>query len=170
MNPPKKIKLSDHEKSFVSATVHEQVTVESTEMLPMNVSKVLILYTGGTIGMKMTIDHVYKPVPDFFTDLLLSMRQFHDPNNKFDNTVVVNTVVKKEEESTLSKSEITLINNIKTKKKELKALVTPVSLYGKRTIYTIYEYDELIDSANLTLKGFFSLNIYNININSRIYH
>ncbi|ORY48356.1 Asparaginase/glutaminase, partial [Neocallimastix californiae] len=90
----------------------------------MKTSKVLILYTGGTIGMKMTADHVYEPVPNYFTDLLLTMRQFHDPYHHFDDTVM----------------------------KNLKALVTPVSLYGKRTIYTIYEYDELIDSANLVLK------------------
>jgi len=32
-----------------------------------------------------------------------------------------------------------------------------VSLYGKRTIYTIYEYDELIDSANLTLKDWIKI-------------
>ncbi|ORX45211.1 asparaginase-domain-containing protein [Piromyces finnis] len=155
MNKYKKIKLDDNEQEknfYNSATVHEQVTVESTEMFPMNVSKVLILYTGGTIGMKMTADHVYCPVTDFFTDLLLTMRQFHDPNNNYDDTIIVNTVVKEEEEATIPKSEITIINNIKTIKKKLKALVTPVSLYGKRTIYTIYEYDELIDSANLTLK------------------
>ncbi|ORX82603.1 asparaginase-domain-containing protein, partial [Anaeromyces robustus] len=154
MNPYNNILLNQHEeKSFYnSATVHEQVTVESTEMLPMNISKVLILYTGGTIGMKMTKDHVYEPVPNYFTDLLLSMRQFHDPNNKFDDTITANVVIKDDELSSIPESEITVINNIKTKKKKFKALVTPVSLYGKRTIYTIYEYEELIDSANLLLK------------------
>ncbi|KAL6636441.1 asparaginase-domain-containing protein [Neocallimastix sp. 'constans'] len=153
MQPNKRLRLNEEPKNFYnSATVHEQVTMESNEMLPMKTSKVLILYTGGTIGMKMTADHVYEPVPNYFTDLLLTMRQFHDPYHHFDDTVMVNVIVKDEELSTLSESEIAVINNIKTRKKNLKALVTPVSLYGKRTIYTIYEYDELIDSANLVLK------------------
>jgi len=155
MQPNDRLRLTHESKSFYnSATVHEQVTMAINEMLPMKTSKVLILYTGGTIGMKMTVDHVYEPVPNYFTDLLLSMRQFHDANHPFDDTVTLNVVVNEEELSSLHESEISVINNIKVKKKELKALVTPVSLYGKRTIYTIYEYDELIDSANLVFKGF----------------
>jgi len=155
MNPHKKIKLEKQEKSFYnSATVHEQVTVESNEMFPMKTSKVLMLYTGGTIGMKMTKDHVYEPVPNYFSDLLMTMRQFYDPNYYLeDDEVTVNVVVKPEEESSIPESEITVINDIKTKKKKLKALVTPISLYGKRTIYTILEYEELIDSANVLMKG-----------------
>jgi len=155
MNPHKKVKLDKQEKSFFnSATVHEQVTMESNEMLPMKTSNVLILYTGGTIGMKMTIDHVYEPVPNYFSDLLMTMRQFHDPYYYLeDDEVTVNVVVKPEEESSIPKSEINIINNVKTKKKKLKALVTPISLYGKRTIYTIFEYEELIDSANVLLEG-----------------
>lgn len=154
MNPHKKVKLDKQEKSFFnSATVHEQVTMESNEMLPMKTSNVLILYTGGTIGMKMTIDHVYEPVPNYFSDLLMTMRQFHDPYYYLeDDEVTVNVVVKPEEESSIPKSEINIINNVKTKKKKLKALVTPISLYGKRTIYTIFEYEELIDSANVLLE------------------
>jgi len=41
-------------------------------------SKILVLYTGGTIGMKNSPDG-YKPVPDYFTGLLQSLPQFHDP-------------------------------------------------------------------------------------------
>lgn len=155
MQPNKRIRLKRESKSFYnSATVHEQVTMASNEMLPMKISKVLVLYTGGTIGMKMTVDHVYEPVPNYFSDLLFSMRQFHDPNHNLGETITVNVAVKDEELPSIPESDITTINNIKIKKKELKALVTPVSLYGKRTIYTIFEYDELIDSANLLLQGF----------------
>eukprot|EP00833_Pecoramyces_ruminatium_P011367 jgi/Orpsp1_1/1185399/evm.model.c7180000093584.2 len=153
MQPNKRIRLKRESKSFYnSATVHEQVTMASNEMLPMKISKVLVLYTGGTIGMKMTVDHVYEPVPNYFSDLLFSMRQFHDPNHNLGETITVNVAVKDEELPSIPESDITTINNIKIKKKELKALVTPVSLYGKRTIYTIFEYDELIDSANLLLQ------------------
>ena len=42
------------------------------------ISRVLILYTGGTIGMKIT-PRGYAPVKGFLQQQLFSMPQFHDP-------------------------------------------------------------------------------------------
>ena len=46
-------------------------------------SKVLIIYTGGTIGMKNTKHHGYVPVSQFLHSMLSKMIQFHDPNNTY---------------------------------------------------------------------------------------
>ncbi|KAF9359828.1 hypothetical protein BGX26_011296, partial [Mortierella sp. AD094] len=42
------------------------------------VSRVLVIYTGGTIGMKNTKQHGYIPVPNYLADTLSSQARFHD--------------------------------------------------------------------------------------------
>lgn len=46
--------------------------------LPSDESRVLIIYTGGTIGM-LVGDHGYVPEPYFLTETLRSQARFHDP-------------------------------------------------------------------------------------------
>jgi lysophospholipase len=47
--------------------------------LPSDESQVLIIYTGGTIGM-LVGDHGYVPEPYFLTETLRSQARFHDPH------------------------------------------------------------------------------------------
>ncbi len=47
--------------------------------LPSNESRVLIMYTGGTIGM-LVGEHGYVPEPYFLTETLRSQARFHDPH------------------------------------------------------------------------------------------
>lgn len=42
-----------------------------------SVGSVLVLYTGGTIGMR-SHDGVYEPEPDFLVNKVMSMSMFHD--------------------------------------------------------------------------------------------
>lgn len=42
------------------------------------VSRVLIIYTGGTIGMSNTAQHGYVPVPNFLAETLSKQSRFHD--------------------------------------------------------------------------------------------
>ena len=57
----------------------------SSEMM---ISHVLILYTGGTIGMRIT-ERGYAPAKGFLQQQLRSMPQFHDPSQaRFDDTTV----------------------------------------------------------------------------------
>lgn len=46
--------------------------------LPSDESRVLIIYTGGTIGM-LVGEHGYVPEPYFLTETLRSQARFHDP-------------------------------------------------------------------------------------------
>ena len=46
--------------------------------LPSDESKVLLIYTGGTIGM-LVGERGYVPVPYFLTETLRSQARFHDP-------------------------------------------------------------------------------------------
>ncbi|KAF8937983.1 asparaginase-domain-containing protein [Dissophora ornata] len=64
--------------AFENAAVDYQLSQFIDEMLPCEVSRVLIIYTGGTIGMKNTKQHGYVPVPNFLADTLSSQARFHD--------------------------------------------------------------------------------------------
>ncbi|KAJ3306244.1 hypothetical protein HDV03_000164 [Kappamyces sp. JEL0829] len=110
------------------------------EMTPVDITRVLIIYTGGTIGMKHT-DSGYTPVAGYMTGKLQGNGRFHEGNTSL-NTVHVSTT----EETLLS------INGTFVKKVELPALVTPYSLFNKRIKYSCLEYDPLLDSSNMTMK------------------
>ncbi|KAK2165000.1 hypothetical protein LSH36_56g02010 [Paralvinella palmiformis] len=97
----------------------------SDEISPSeNLANVLVLYSGGTIGM-MAHPHgagVYKPEPNFLVPELRKQPLFHDPNFAL----------------LYSKDEFE------------QPLVLPLSKEGKRIIYCIYEYEPLLDSSNMT--------------------
>ena len=63
---------------FINDTVNQQLAAED-DMVGTQISRVLIIYTGGTIGMKNTPEHGYRPVPGYLSQTLSSMTRFHDP-------------------------------------------------------------------------------------------
>lgn len=87
-------------------------------------SKVLIIYTGGTIGMKNAAGRGYHPVPNYLADTLASMSRFNDDEYKQAHPQL-------HEEG--GREWYTM----------------PLSIYNKRVSYTILEYDPLLDSANM---------------------
>ncbi|KAF9966382.1 hypothetical protein BGZ70_002506 [Mortierella alpina] len=64
--------------AFENAAVDYQLSQFIDEMLPCEVSRVLIIYTGGTIGMSNTAQHGYVPVPNFLAETLSKQSRFHD--------------------------------------------------------------------------------------------
>ncbi|KAI9136797.1 asparaginase-domain-containing protein [Paraphysoderma sedebokerense] len=65
---------------FKSDTVNLQIsTIRPNELVSQDVTRVLIIYTGGTIGMKNTAEHGYIPIPNYLSQVLESMTRFHDP-------------------------------------------------------------------------------------------
>ena len=55
-------KEKEGEPSFVNDTVTAQIASVSEDMVGSQLCNVLIIYTGGTIGMKNTTEHGYIPV------------------------------------------------------------------------------------------------------------
>ena len=109
-------------------------------------TKVLIIYTGGTIGMKNTTSHGYIPVPGHLQYLLSSMIQFHDP---LDTYKAVDSPVMGD----FPQDELKLLCKIKNKDVYLPALKTPPSLFNKHIVYSILEYEPLLDSSNLSMNN-----------------
>mmetsp|Transcript_14234 Transcript_14234/g.26855 ORF Transcript_14234/g.26855 Transcript_14234/m.26855 type:complete len:583 (+) Transcript_14234:2276-4024(+) len=82
---------------------------------------VLIIYTGGTIGMTYQ-EHGYSPMPNMFEQMLRTDPRFND--------------------QTEHARRLANDRNFKSK-----LLVTPLSSYGKRTLYEVYEMPNLLDSS-----------------------
>ncbi|OAC97904.1 hypothetical protein MUCCIDRAFT_150841, partial [Mucor lusitanicus CBS 277.49] len=88
-------------------------------------SRVLIIYTGGTIGMKHTPEHGYIPVSV--------------PIEALDTHTLTQQQLPNYFAESLSKTF------------QLPSLITPVSLFGKRIRYSILEYAPLLDSCDITM-------------------
>ncbi|KAL1497806.1 hypothetical protein ABEB36_008702 [Hypothenemus hampei] len=84
--------------------------------------KVLVLYTGGTIGMKKNHQGVLVPVPDVFTNKLKSCQELNDPD-------------------------LARIYSVRNHE-----LITKVSSCSKVIAYQVREYHPLLDSCNMTPK------------------
>ncbi|KAI9342842.1 asparaginase-domain-containing protein [Obelidium mucronatum] len=65
---------------FENEFVNNQIAASQDELVrSSDVSRVLILYTGGTIGMKNHPTRGYSPAAGFLTDTMKAMRRFNDP-------------------------------------------------------------------------------------------
>eukprot|EP00935_MAST-01C_sp_MAST-1C-sp1_P001733 g1733.t1 len=84
-------------------------------------TRVLVLYTGGTIGMKAS-PNGFIPARFYINSVLASLPHFHDLAFGDPRTV---------DQSAMPE------------------FVTPPSKFGKRTVYQIREYDPLLDSCNM---------------------
>ncbi|KAF7725023.1 hypothetical protein EC973_000516 [Apophysomyces ossiformis] len=109
---------------YDNAAVEHQLNADRNDMLAPDISRVLVIYTGGTIGMKNTPQHGYIPYEPKETPA------------KFGS--ITNTV-----RITDYEKETAIV--------QLPSLITPVSLYGKRIRYSILEYEPLLDSCNMTM-------------------
>ncbi|KAJ3196469.1 hypothetical protein HK101_008876 [Irineochytrium annulatum] len=155
--------ISDRASIYVNDVV-ETARHDSLEALIQTVdqvSKVLILYTGGTIGMRNSMEG-YSPAPGFLISVLSRMRRFHDidaVDSDSDSFTPVNLPLSypggegPEPGRTVSQGEPTMIiNGTQVKRGKLPVMLSPMSMYGKRTKYAILEYDPLMDSSNMTMK------------------
>ncbi|KAI8871106.1 asparaginase-domain-containing protein [Ramicandelaber brevisporus] len=101
-----------------------------------DVSRVLIIYTGGTIGMKNHRVNGYTPEKEYLAKTLKAMSQFHSPDP---NDPHYQQQQQQQQQAASRKASSD------------EWLITPPSLYGKRIKYCVLEYDPLLDSVNMTM-------------------
>jgi lysophospholipase len=145
---------------FNNDSINQLLTVRD-EMIGPDISRVLIIYTGGTIGMKNT-ENGYQPAQGYLTQTLASMVRFNDPNGFQQSPTIYDCNVGQpsdmvyrplSEDFRNEKSlETYFISGVECIKKRLTALITPPSIYKKRTRYSILEYDKLLDSSNMNFE------------------
>ena len=140
---------------YQKATLPSHVTVKG------DVISVLILFTGGTIGMKANAQQGYVPVVDWFYQSLSRIARFHDADFAQRQSDLMRDVsfkccrypaeFKNGMSSGLNEGTSLDSTNYTVDVRSQKSLVTPLTLYGKRIKYNLLEYDPLLDSANMTM-------------------
>ncbi|KAI8336549.1 asparaginase-domain-containing protein [Chlamydoabsidia padenii] len=179
----KKYDTVDGDLIFDNAAVGHQLNADRHDMLAPDISRVLIIYTGGTIGMKHTPEHGYIPFPNYLAKSLSKVQRFHDPRNPHGHSTmsrspstdsldslhsdqpnqsstspnsppnhsppfgqITNTVRSISRHRTDSSSPTPSSNKEELVIQQLPSLITPISLYS------ILEYDPLLDSCNMTME------------------
>lgn len=159
------VESATEETPYWNDAVNAQMNAEICDsMISQTVTRVLIIYTGGTIGMKNT-NNGYVPVKDYFENSLKQATRFHDEEffSQMDtktNTTFVCTADKD--------FNSILVHGSLAKRVELPTLITPASLYEKRIRYSILEYDPLLDSSNMTMQDWVKIST-DIEVNYRLY-
>ncbi|KAH8914941.1 asparaginase-domain-containing protein [Atractiella rhizophila] len=139
-------------------------------------SQILVLYTGGTIGM-VKGEGGYTPIRGYLLENLKSQSRFHDPmgdsimehshsvdsyrswsasnsevqSPSSDDVKWANAFSKQQLSSRLAKLGHTVLVHTQNGDLQLPYLITPKSSQGRRTKYCILEYDPLIDSSEVEL-------------------
>lgn len=117
------------------------------EMTGTQVTSILVIYAGGTIGMMKDPEHGYCPIPGYLHRTLAERPNFHDP--AFFNNVG-NCERYLSPEYSLSESH-TLSSSSTFFEYAGHPLITPPSIHDKRMLYFILEYERLLDSSNMTM-------------------
>lgn len=102
-----------------------------------DLSRVLVIYCGGTIGMKSEPGQGYYPVPGYLTTYLAENSSFNDA----EYVAQIPSLLDNDSECDLSTMPPSLGP----------ILVMPPSIYGKRLAYQILEYEPLKDSCNMSM-------------------
>ncbi|GAA5948769.1 hypothetical protein JCM21900_005290 [Sporobolomyces salmonicolor] len=134
-------------------------------------ARVMVLYTGGTIGMLKTEAGGYAPHPGFLASNLRSQSRFHDPTGEsvFANSFSVGAFSQWSARSTSGTSTPTVLPtavegdptairvHTSSGRLLLPSLVTPRTAHGKRIRYVVWEYEKLIDSSEVELSDWINL-------------
>ncbi|VDP51471.1 unnamed protein product [Schistosoma mattheei] len=128
---------------MLGSPIIDQSLVDLALKIPncLSVSRVLVLYTGGTIGMKC-VNGSYCSVENFFLSTLYKMPTFCDSELSKTN-VSPHT---RNTHSKFSKRESSL-----TESDHIQTYALPIDKTGHRILYTIVEYWPLLDSSDLSM-------------------
>ncbi|GFT23231.1 l-asparaginase 1 [Nephila pilipes] len=119
---------ADAEASFLQDLVNGRPVRKSNSLHKMksekNYSKVLVIYTGGTIGMIRNEKGAYVSKSNMMEMKIKSYPQLHDPVTAEDYKTICS---------------------------DANFLVLPDTGEPSRVVYAVYEYDPLLDSSNMTM-------------------
>ena len=129
-------------KTYPNNVVDDQLQNAHLEsMVPVDMSRILVIYTGGTIGMISGKDG-YLPVKNYLQKKLSHNARFHEP---LQGDLLKNLLHVLSPDGSIS------IKGIPCNPVQTDALITPYSLFHKRIRYSILEYEPLLDSSNMTM-------------------
>ncbi|KAI8902829.1 asparaginase-domain-containing protein [Globomyces pollinis-pini] len=165
-------KKPSNDTVFNNDAVKSQLSAVNLDtMIAIDITRVLIIYTGGTIGMQNNPEHGYLPISGYMTNRLALNARFHDSSDLPDssealkNKANVSVPVDSIPDMSTYKN---ITNGIPFKVVDLPALITPYSLFKKRIRYSILEYDPLLDSSNMTMSDWVKI-ATDIELNYQLY-
>ena len=151
--------ISNASNSFVSSSSSKSYLSNSAvsfgkqasglaEMTGTQVTSILIIYAGGTIGMMKDPEHGYCPIPGYLHRNLAERPNFHDSAffNRVENCELYLTP-----EYSLGRSPAKSSATSAYFEYAGHPLITPPSIHNKRMLYFILEYEHLLDSSNMTM-------------------
>ena len=117
------------------------------------VSKVLVIYTGGTIGMKQE-NGVYVPKENFLVDQLLQQPVFNDANflEAYKEFSIDEEKETHDDSAFGAGTEST--RSSQTDLSRPTVLAMPEDKKGRRVVFEVLEYSPLLDSSNMTHKDY----------------
>lgn len=135
--------LSNVDDSTIPRKLRTSTSLDLNDCITLddkNEAKVLVLYTGGTIGMVRNAEGALTPQPHAMEATIRATINMHD-----------------EKYSNLRFQQEIRARSSKNQDPCLLPLVLPHVPNHKRVIYTIYEYDPLLDSSNMTMDDWISI-------------
>ncbi|KAI8478867.1 hypothetical protein Bbelb_434090 [Branchiostoma belcheri] len=116
-------------------SLQREISLErkASEYKQISEAKVLVVFTGGTIGMKAR-DGVYVPEKNYLEKTLMEMPMLHEK-----------AYAEQLEQENFQ------FENAPDFFQEKAPLVLPLSKYGKHVLYWILEYDPILDSCNMNM-------------------
>lgn len=128
---------------------HQNTVVEyakssarAQDMTSSHFAKVLLLYCGGTIGMKHDSLRGYCPFPGYLASILATTQCFSDP-------LFMQSIASCDSDSDFDLSSMS---------EECGPIIMmPPSIYGRRVAFQILEYDPLKDSSNMSMTDWIAL-------------
>jgi len=154
-------------KSYLSNSAVTFQRHANAEMTETQVTSILVIYAGGTIGMMKDPEHGYCPIPGYLHRTLAERPNFHDPsffNNVSNCEMYLSPDYSLQKETTVdpSQSQESLLLTETTSPHHPSPstaffeytghpLITPPSIHNKRMLYFILEYEKLLDSSNMTM-------------------
>ena len=147
IDSPQSSSTTSSSKSYLSnsAVTFGKQASGVAEMTGTQVTSILVIYAGGTIGMMKDPEHGYCPIPGYLHRTLAERPNFHDA--AFFNSVE-NCELYLSPEYSLNGKEDTSSAFFEYAGHPL---ITPQSIHNKRMLYFILEYERLLDSSNMTM-------------------
>ena len=123
------------------------------ETLPPLLRSVLIIYTGGTIGMKPTAaPRGYSPAPGYLQELIETMPMFHDRCAAAHLEAGVYEDVRHQNLEQLDR-DADVRPDLRPPRRNIGMggpMISPEDANGRRILFRFLDYDPLMDSSNMT--------------------
>lgn len=134
-----------------ATTARTSISTETNAGIGTPEARVLIIVTGGTICMQRTEpDGAFEPVPDFLGRAMAPTPAFNDTSIPEPDPLEIAVGRRVERGGSVSEQGS---SEPAQSRRMVRSLRTPVSAYGSRVRYAVFEFETLLDSSSIDAEG-----------------